>query len=147
AAASGLRRAAASDPVRRKDARRSVVDDPGSAEVLKIAGGEPERLEGPEKPAGARDNAVPPPARQLPGENLEHGPAPGGSARQRSTDHGELVMIGQEACTRRSARDIAIKARIGRLLSFSAHAHVGSLRRPLVGLSGGALARAASPGG
>ncbi len=147
AVALGVSPDVAGETVRGKEARRGVVDDPGSTEVLEIAGGEPERLKGPEKPPGARDYPVPPAARQPPDEHLEDGPAPRRAARQRSTDHGELVMIGQQAGPRRSARFIGILGRTGQLPSFSAHAHVGSLRRPLAGLSGGALAgRAVSSG-
>ena len=64
----------------------------------------------------------------------------GRAAAERPAQHGQLVMIGQQAGPGMAGWFIGIMARTRQPPSFSAHAHVGSLRRPLVGLSGGALA-------
>ena len=81
-----------------EESQRRLVHDARAAEEFQVGRAEAEPLYRVEQPSGACHDAVPAAMRQVPGENLEDGPAVGRAAAQRRLQHGELVVVGQQCC-------------------------------------------------
>jgi hypothetical protein len=96
------------EPVRLQVPEGGGVDHPGVPQELQLTGPEPEPLQRVKQPPGARDHPVPPSVGQVPREHLEHRLPLRRAAAQRSGQHGQLVVIGEQGCAR--ARRLAPRA-------------------------------------
>jgi hypothetical protein len=84
-----------------------VVDHSGLAKVCHLAVAEAEVADLLDQPVGAGHHAVPPADRQPPGEHLEDRPAVGRAVLEGGTEHGQLVVVGQQR--RREAHQPTLK--------------------------------------
>ena len=86
-----------------------------AGQELQVGRAEAEPLDGLQQPPGAGHDAVPAAVRQVPGEDLEDGPAVSHAAAQRSLQHGELVVVGQQCGFERARASQLSASRPGRI--------------------------------
>src|ERR1035438_1692855 len=99
AVAFGVTLDAAAEAVGLEVAQGGVVHHPGVMQESELAGAEAEALKRVEKPAGARDHAVPPAVRQMAREDLEDRPPVRCAAPQCRGQHGQLVGRARSCCS------------------------------------------------